>query len=217
MENSIEVHPKGKNRTTKLSSNSNSGNLSRKWKHKSLNDICTPMFIAAFLIIQMIWKQPKCISMDEWIKNMWCVLCLVTQFCPTLCDQMGCSQPGSSVHGDSSGKNTGVGCYGLLEGIFSTWGSNPCLPRCRQILYHLSHQGTPKILEWVTYPFFRRAYDPGIKPGLLHCRWILYQLSYQGSPKNMWYIYTMEYYSATKKWNLAFCDDITDLHGIMLK
>ena len=119
--------------------------------------------------------------MDEWIKNMWCVLCLVTQFCPTLCNQMGCSQPSSSVHGDSSGKNTGVGCYALLEGIFSTWGSNPRLPCCRQILYHLSHQGSPKILEWVTYPFFRRAYDPGIKPGLLHCRQILYHLSHQGS------------------------------------
>ena len=40
---------------------------------------------------------------------------LVAQSCPTLCDSMDCSLPGSSVHGDSPGKNTGVGCYALLQ------------------------------------------------------------------------------------------------------
>ena len=35
--------------------------------------------------------------------------------------------PGSSVHGDSPGKNTGVGCHVLLQGIFPTQGLNPCL------------------------------------------------------------------------------------------
>ena len=40
---------------------------------------------------------------------------------------------------DSSGKNTGVDCHALLQGIFPTQGSNPGLPHCRQILYHLSH------------------------------------------------------------------------------
>ena len=43
------------------------------------------------------------------------VLCLVPQSCPTLCDRMDCSLPGSSDHGDSPGKNTGVGCHVLLE------------------------------------------------------------------------------------------------------
>ena len=38
-----------------------------------------------------------------------------------------CSRPGSSVHGDSPGKNAGVGCHALLQGIFLTQGSNPCL------------------------------------------------------------------------------------------
>ena len=41
---------------------------------------------------------------------------------------------------DSPGKNTGVGCHALLQGIFLTQGSNLGLPRCRQILYSLSHQ-----------------------------------------------------------------------------
>ena len=70
------------------------------------------------------------------------VLCLVSQLRPTLCDTMDCSPPGSSVHRDSPGKNTGVGCHALLQGIFPTQGSNPGLLRCRQILYHLSHQGS---------------------------------------------------------------------------
>ena len=58
-------------------------------------------------------------------------LCSVTQSCPTLCDPMDCSLPGSSVQGDSPGKNTGVGCCALLQGIFPTQGSNPGLPHCR--------------------------------------------------------------------------------------
>ena len=41
----------------------------------------------------------------------------------------------------SPGKNTGVGCHSLLQGIFLTQGSNPGLPHCRQMLYPLSHQG----------------------------------------------------------------------------
>ena len=45
---------------------------------------------------------------------------------------------------DSPGKNTGVGCHCLLQGIFPTQESNPSLLHCRQILYHLSHQGSPK-------------------------------------------------------------------------
>ena len=42
------------------------------------------------------------------------------QSCPTLCNPMDCSSPGSSVHGDSAGKNTGVGCYFLFQAIFPT-------------------------------------------------------------------------------------------------
>ena len=44
------------------------------------------------------------------------------QSCLTLCDPMDCSPPGSSVHGDSPGKNTGVGCHALLQGIFPIQG-----------------------------------------------------------------------------------------------
>ena len=51
------------------------------------------------------------------------------------------------------GQNTGMGSHSLLQGIFPTQGSNPGLPHCRKILYRVSHQGSPKILEWVAYPF----------------------------------------------------------------
>ena len=54
---------------------------------------------------------------------------------------------------NSPGQNTGVGRLPLLQGIFPTQGSNPGLPHCRQILYQLSHKGSPRILEWVAYPF----------------------------------------------------------------
>ena len=70
-------------------------------------------------------------------------MCLVAPSCPTLCDPMDSNLPGSSVHGDSPGQNTGVGCHALLQGIFPTQGLNPCLPHCRWILYCLSQQGSP--------------------------------------------------------------------------
>ena len=55
------------------------------------------------------------------------VLCLVAKLCLILCNSMDCSPPGSSVYGDSPGKNTGVGCHARLQGIFPTQGSNPGL------------------------------------------------------------------------------------------
>ena len=58
---------------------------------------------------------------------------------PTLCDPMDCSPLGSYLW-DSPEENTGVGCHCLFQGIFLTQESNL---HCRQILYHLSHQGSP--------------------------------------------------------------------------
>ena len=61
---------------------------------------------------------------------------------------MDCRSPGSSVHGDSPGKNTGVGCHALLQGIFPTQGSNAGLTHCRGILYCLSHEVSPTYHVW---------------------------------------------------------------------
>ena len=76
---------------------------------------------------------------------------------------MDCSPPGFSVHGDSPGKNTGMGCHVLLQGIFQSQGLNPGLLHCRWILYCLSHQGSPGLLEWAAYPFSRVSSNPGIE------------------------------------------------------
>ena len=65
------------------------------------------------------------------------------QSCAILCDPMDCSLSGSSVHGDSPGKNTGVGCYVLLQGIFLTQGLNSCLLRWQVDSLLLSHLGSP--------------------------------------------------------------------------
>ena len=57
-----------------------------------------------------------------------------------------------------------MGSHSLLQGIFLTQGSNPGLPHCRQILYHLSHQESPRILEWVPIPSPGDVPNPGIEP-----------------------------------------------------
>ena len=71
----------------------------------------------------------------------------VAQSCPIL-------QPHGLLHPwDSPGQNMGVRSLFLLQGIFSTQRLNPGLRHCRQILYQLSHKRSPRILEWVAYPF----------------------------------------------------------------
>ena len=72
----------------------------------------------------------------------------------------------TTVHGDSPGKNTGVGHHALLQVIFPTQGSNPGLPHCRQILYQLSHKGTPRTLEWVAYPISSGSSQPRNQTGV---------------------------------------------------
>ena len=67
---------------------------------------------------------------------------------------------------DSLRKNTEVGCHALLQRIFPTQGSNPGLPPCRQILYHLSHQGSPWIPECIAYPFSRQSSQPRNRTGV---------------------------------------------------
>ena len=103
-----------------------------------------------------------------WILEFWSLLCvcLFAQLCLTLWDTMDCGLPGSFVHGDSLGKNTGVGCHALLQGTFPTQGLNLGLPHCRWIIYHLSHQGSPWILKWVAYPFSRGSSHPRSQTGI---------------------------------------------------
>ena len=85
---------------------------------------------------------------------------IVAQSCLTFCDPKDFSLPRSSVHEDSLGKNTGMGCHALLQRIFPTQWLNSGLLHCRWILYPLRHQWSPWILEWVPYPFSRASSQP---------------------------------------------------------
>ena len=90
---------------------------------------------------------------------------------------------------NSPGQKIGVGSLSLLQEIFLIQGSNPGLLHCRRILYQLSHEGSPGILEWVAYPFLQGIFPTQeLNRGFLHCRRILYQLSYQRSCNSVRYL-----------------------------
>ena len=96
---------------------------------------------------------------------------------------------------NSLGQNTGVGSLSLLQGIFLTQGSNPGFPHHKQILYQLSHQGSPRILEWVAYPFSRGSSQPGNQTrvsctvGRFFTNWAIREACRQGSD---WYLIRAE-------------------------
>ena len=82
----------------------------RNWQSLS------PMILKPVLLTDVLY----CHSLTNSIKVWRLFYCMHAQLCPTLCDLMNCSPPGSSVHG----MNTGVGCNFLLQGIFTTQGLN---------------------------------------------------------------------------------------------
>ena len=84
----------------------------------------------------------------------------VAQSYPILCDPMD-----YTVQGILQARIPGVGSRSLLQQIFPTQGSNPGLLNCRRILYQLSHQGSPRILERVVIPSPADPPNPGIEPG----------------------------------------------------
>ena len=96
---------------------------------------CSP-----FYFLKLKVKYVMCACVRACVCVCVCVSCLVIS---NLCDPMGCSLPGSSVHRILQAKISKWGCHSLLQGIFPTQRLNPGLLHCRQILYCLSHQGSP--------------------------------------------------------------------------
>ena len=84
--------------------------------------LCRPLLLPSILPSIRVYYQ-----VTNLCPLLMTVLCLVAQSCLILCDPMDCDLPGSSVHGDSPDKNTGVGFHALLQEIFPTQGSNLCL------------------------------------------------------------------------------------------
>ena len=113
----------------------------------------------------LAWKIPwieepgRLQSMGSWrVRHDWATSLHLRQFYLQFFKEsphMDYCWPGTSVHGDYPGKNTGVSCHGLLHRIFPIQGLHPALLHCGRILYCLNHQGSLRILEWVAYPFFR--------------------------------------------------------------
>ena len=103
------------------------------------------------------------------------IISKVAQSCPTLCNPMDCSLPGSSPW-DFPGKRIGVGYHFLLQEIFQTKGSNPGLCHCRQTLYRLSHQGSPgNVNTTVINQSCRVAGMAGNTPCIYHIQiWLSY-------------------------------------------
>ena len=105
----------------------------------------------------------------------WLWQCVCAQLCPTPCDPVDCGHQ-APLSKEFSSQEYWNGAH--PQGIFPIQGSNPGLSQCKQILFHLSHQRSPKILEWVAYPFSRGNFlTQESNWGLLHYRWILYQLN----------------------------------------
>ena len=111
-------------------------------------------------------------------------VCLVTQSCPTLCNPMDCSPPGSSVHGIFC-KITGVGCHFLLQGNLPDPGAesgSPALqadsllsePPGKPIslfdsppFLNLTHESCPSApLLWVTAPVCASVSHSGLQSAL---------------------------------------------------
>ena len=82
-----------------------------------------------------------------------CFFILVALSCPTLCDPMDFSLPGSSVYGILQARILEWAAYSLLQGILLTQGLNPGLLHCRQILCCLSHKGSPEYMHWPIFFF----------------------------------------------------------------
>ena len=125
------------------------------WKPRLERRIQAAEIQSFFLLIPhgCAWELQHAASVDS---HLFCVCAQSPQPCPTLCNPMGCSPPGSSVHGIFPSKITGVSCHALSQGIFPSQGLNPCLPRlwlCRQILCHWA--------TWEAPPFVMRCLYKG--------------------------------------------------------
>ena len=110
--------------------------------------------------VYLLKVEPGFESTQSGSLNLCAVLRLVVQSFLTLCDPMDCSPPGSSVHGDSPGKNTGVGGHVFLQGNLPNPGTEPRSSMLQVILYCLNHQGSPRMLEWAAYLFSRGTSQP---------------------------------------------------------
>ena len=120
-------------------------------------------------LVNIFPKCVQCITYRRYGNLKWIAIvsCYLLDCAHILIESESCSVVSDSLQPqrlystwNSPGQNTGVGSLSLLQGIFPTQESNPDLPHCRQILYQLSHKGSPRTLEWIAYPFSSRSSQP---------------------------------------------------------
>ena len=123
---------------------------------------CHPLFQRIFLTQRpnpcFLWLLPC-----RWLfisEPLWC-----PPWTESECESCSVVSDSLQPHGlcspwNSPGQNTAVGSCSLLQGTFPTQGSNPVHQHCRWILYQLSQKGSPRILEWVAYPFSDKSSWP---------------------------------------------------------
>ena len=114
---------------------------------KTTSNVITVMTLIFFILFALVTQVNIVVLVAK------SSLVKVTQSCPTLCNPMDYTIPEILQV-----RILEWVAIPLLQGIFPTQGSNPGLPHWRQILYHLSHQGSPRILDWVAYPFSSRSF-----------------------------------------------------------
>ena len=119
------------------------------------------------------------------------MLCLVAQWCLTLCSPVDCSLLDSSVHGDCPGKNTGAGFHALFQGNLPNPGIELRSPALQADSLPFEPPGKPKDTGVNSHSLLQGIFPTQeLNQGLLNFRWILYQLSYQRSLQ----LYTRESY-----------------------
>ena len=114
----------------------NDGNK-HKWRKNRIGIVQKK--ISAWIGLQNYWKAKEKTSTLHFFCTLGVFIVLVTQSCPTLCDPMDHSPPGSSVCGILQERILEWVAILFSRGIFLTQVLNPCLLHCGQILYHLSH------------------------------------------------------------------------------
>ena len=102
----------------------------------------------------------SCTSVLHWALISWCRLSMCRKW-----KSLSCVRLFATLWTIQSMEFSRPEYWSLLQGIFSSQGSNPGLLHCRQILYQVSHKRRPRISEWVAYPFSADLLNPGIELG----------------------------------------------------
>ena len=124
-------------------------------------DILTQLYdsVFCFTVCKLCDTEQVTWQISAWIIIIMYV-CLAAQSCPTLLDPTDCSPPGAFVLGDFSRQEYWSGLPCPPVGDFPNQGVEPRSLALRQIIYRLSHQGSPRIPGWVTYPSSRGSSQP---------------------------------------------------------